>query len=367
MADPDLEAAIKKADSSVTVLDDKLNVENEAIFKWLRAHELHAGHLHNLAIGYDPLPAAWKAHALKLHEPADATALLRRAAHDAHALTILRRLNSHIGGKEGIKDPELLEALAAALVAGTLWAIEVKREPNRFIGKTDPAVFARINAALATNVDFAFMAKLEGNQWLRGYVPIRGTKVVGKSGVTIATGFDIGQWSKDQLDDIGLTPTLVAKLKPFASPHRFKGMTKAEVVAAITKIGPVPEVSVTEANAIDEASMTSLLKTAAKNWDRLKDKAVPAFRTLPQGWQTVWLSRTFQEGPSYPATKLGAAFGAAARKGDWAAAIKALKAYTQYAERAVPEAKLLESELPPPVIVPPKPGAPAAKPKEVQP
>ena len=358
MADDDLDAAIKKADSSVTVLDDKLDVENAAIFKWLRAHELHAGHLRQLAIGNDPLPAAWQARAVHFTDLTDARALLARTRHDGHALIALRKLHALIGGTAGTADKAVLEALAAALVAKSLWAIEVKRMPNRWTGKTDTAVFARINTALKTNVDFVFIAAQEGDQWLRGYVPMdKAGKVIGKSGMTIATGFDIGQWSPDELGKLGLAKPLLDELKPFAAPNNFKGMTKVEVAAAVAKLGPVPVIEKAEADQIDEVVMTALLKTAMRNWDRAKGKGVPAFVDLPSGWQTVWLSRTYQEGPN---TSYGGAFGTLARKGDWAAAIVALRAQAQYKSRKEQEAKQLEAALPPPVAQPPKPGAPAA-------
>ena len=48
---------------------------------------------------------------------------------------------------------------------------------------------------------------------LTGYVPRTSTK---KSGVTIATGFDLGQHNKQQIKNLKLPAALEAKLLPFA-------------------------------------------------------------------------------------------------------------------------------------------------------
>lgn len=62
------------------------------------------------------------------------------------------------------------------------------------------------------NIDYKFLSDLEGGSKTSGYVPAAG---VSKSGVTIATGFDLGQRSESDLTTLGLNKILIKKLKPY--------------------------------------------------------------------------------------------------------------------------------------------------------
>ena len=58
-------------------------------------------------------------------------------------------------------------------------------------------------------INYDFISELEGGQALNGYVPDPSQS---KSGVTIATGFDIGARSVEELQTMGLDPSLSIKL-----------------------------------------------------------------------------------------------------------------------------------------------------------
>ena len=75
---------------------------------------------------------------------------------------------------------------------------------------------------------------------LGGYVPTEG------SGVTIATGFDIGQHSEAEIKNLGLSPALIAKLSPYTNN---KNKTNAKNL----------QVTAEEAEAIDQAVLKSKL------------------------------------------------------------------------------------------------------------
>ena len=62
------------------------------------------------------------------------------------------------------------------------------------------------------NIDYGFLSSREGGSKTDGYVP---AAAVSKSGVTIATGFDLGQRSETDLTGLGFGAILVAKLKPY--------------------------------------------------------------------------------------------------------------------------------------------------------
>lgn len=61
-------------------------------------------------------------------------------------------------------------------------------------------------------IDFSFISQLEGGQKLDGYVPAA-TK--SKSGVTIATGFDLGARNEGDLRKLLFSPSLIVKIKPY--------------------------------------------------------------------------------------------------------------------------------------------------------
>ena len=80
-----LAQAIAAADATLTVLDDRIEIEDRAVFRRLKGHQVHAGHLHNLAIGSQPLPAGWKAATVKIASVAEANHLLQPAGRDPNA------------------------------------------------------------------------------------------------------------------------------------------------------------------------------------------------------------------------------------------------------------------------------------------
>jgi hypothetical protein len=356
---------VRTADSGVTALDDKVTVENKAIYAWLKGHELHHGFYNHLVIGADPLPSAWAEKTLPFRTRSDSDQFVKRFARDPTALHSLKALLSKTGELPAygpVTNAVLLDATSTALLYGHLWAMSPKPMANLKVGKTTASVFTPLNAQLGTKIDFAVIARFEGDQWLRGYVPMSKGVVLGASGMTIATGFDIGQWSVGQIAALGFSPDLVARLSPFCQPNNFKGMTKAEVLQALAKLGPVPEITKTEADQIDGVVFAAILRSAIANWDRLRSPGTPAFRDMPAGWQTVWLSRNYQEGGA-PHAASARNFRKAALEGRWQDAINALRGYTEYKARTAEEATILGRELPPPppnrAPQPPKPVAPS--------
>lgn len=65
---------------------------------------------------------------------------------------------------------------------------------------------------LRNQIDYAFISDLEGGRQLVGYVP---AVDVSRSGITIATGFDLGQRNESDLRRLGFAPSLVAQLRPY--------------------------------------------------------------------------------------------------------------------------------------------------------
>ncbi len=343
-------AAISDADSKATVLDDRLDAEDFAAFRWLRSHRIDK--VHRIVIGLDVLSPEWHAKTKRFTDQHSAERYLHLFLHNSTAMHALRTLAGDLNHSavSPHSDLEVLAAVAADMPAGRPWVIEFGSRPpaSRFVRKTSPAVFTKLNPRYGTNVDFTFIASMEGNQWLRGYVPMKSNKVLGRSGMTVATGFDIGQWKVSELNDLGFSDALMKKIQIFAAPNNFKGLDKAQVAAKVAKLGPVPELSADEADQCDGVVFGKILGDAVKAWNSQKSPGVPDFKALPSGWQTVWFSRVYQEGPQ-PKSADAKAFRSAALAGQWQSAITKLSAYKEYTSRANQEAALLRQQLPPAV------------------
>ena len=61
-------------------------------------------------------------------------------------------------------------------------------------------------------IDYSVIGELEGGSQTSGYVPAAD---VSKSGVTIATGFDLGQRNESDLKSLGLSSALITVLEPY--------------------------------------------------------------------------------------------------------------------------------------------------------
>ena len=344
-----LASAVSRADSQLTVLADRIDAEEHAEWLWLKAHVLRGYLHHRVVIGTEVLPFPWRDRTYKFINARSAEVYLHNFYGNSTAMHSLRSLAASVstGSMRALSKEELVAVLGAALVTGRAWVIELPNAgpKSRFVGKTDPAAFAPINPSLGTNVDFAYIASLEGDQWLRGYVPFKkGGIVAGRSGMTIASGFDVGQWKKTEILGMNLPKEVLAQILPYADMN-FKTKTKAQVAAQVGKIGPVPEFKDKKyADLCDAAVFTVWLGRAFTDWNRKRQPGVPIFAELPGGWQTVWLSRHYQaqSGP----------FETLALAGKWKPAITALGAEPLYRSRTASEANLLEVELPPVVIAP---------------
>ncbi len=299
------------------------------------------------------LPERWRPLLYRVGNKEMASQLLidaRRSGLTQHEELTLAR---EIGGSTAATDKEARRTLIVdGLVDGSLWVIRKRRTPAK--RKTDPAIYAAVNGQLGTRVAFEFLAEWEGGQYLHGYFPFsnRSAKgvILGNSGMTIATGFDVGQKSADQLKSLGLADDLYKKLSPFAG-KRFKGMDRAEVIEECKKINaPIPKITAEEANLLDQIIHQEHLLAAVSAYNAARKPGVPAFKDLPSNWQTVLFSRFFHQGVGAHRTAVIKPFWNALTKGDWEEAAKGLENYNVaqdwYKKRVEKEAKHLKTNMP---------------------
>jgi len=229
------------------------------------------------------------------------------------------------------------------------------RELQRLLGIPDDGIFGPqteravaahgrgtvINATLGTNVNFAALSRFEGGQLLTGDIPSRNGVVLGRSGVTIATGVDIGQMDAAGVRTLGLPADLEARLLPYA------GYTRNAAVQRLQEIGNL-NITQEEANLLDDAIMRQHLTAAMTVWDRTRSADAQTFTDLTQAQQTVLFSRTYHQGTDMPQTPIAREFYGAAQSGDWVGAENALRGYRTteawYINRVTREANLLQIE-----------------------
>jgi hypothetical protein len=182
-------------------------------------------------------------------------------------------------------------------------------------------------------IDWTFIGKLEGAGIARGYVPNPSTS---NSGVTVATGFDIGQHSTADLEAMGLPDELVAKLEPYAG---LRGRAAADFLASQPLLLEADEVAAIDASV--QATFSDRLASgynAAVSGD--PDRA--DFEDLPAAAQTVIASVAYQYGlnlkhrtPRFWSTVVAQ---------DWQAAVAELRNFGDtYGSRRRQEAALLAS------------------------
>ena len=138
-------------------------------------------------------------------------------------------------------------------------------------------------AIAITSVDWEFISAREGGQRLEAYVP---EPEVSQSGVTVATGVDLGQRSASDIDNLDIPDTLKAKLKPYA------GVIKQAAKKLLAE-NPL-EITKTEADALDKAVKQKALDELIGRYDAATTGK--KFSELPSGAQTVIASVAFQYG-----------------------------------------------------------------------
>ena len=136
-------------------------------------------------------------------------------------------------------------------------------------------------------IKWGFISDLEGGQRLSGYVP---AVEVSESGVTIATGVDLGQRSEASIDALAIPEELKAQLKPYA------GLKKQ---AAVDFLAAHPlAISREDAEALDRAIKQGSVSEVRERYDRAvaTSPSAPKFDELSDEAQTVICSVAFQYG-----------------------------------------------------------------------
>ncbi len=203
-------------------------------------------------------------------------------------------------------------------------------------------VRSALNLKYEAKVIFSELSRHEGRQRLRAYLPMNNGNVIDNSGITIATGFDIGQHNEHEVKNFNFPKSLEDKLLPFVEATK-------EDAKALLSLANQTTVTAEEANLIDFRVKGSMLESTINSWNSRRLKDTPLFKNLSSAQQTVLLSRTFHQGPGMPDRAVSQNFYTAALKNDWVTAEQYLRNYhvtsKYYIRRVGQEADLLKKEL----------------------
>lgn len=194
----------------------------------------------------------------------------------------------------------------------------------------------------APGVDMDFLVRLEGSVTY-GYVPTHrsGAKkgqAIGRSGVTIGIGCDLGGRSENDLLCLGLPGSLVARLKPYLGKRR----REAQQALASQPL----RLSQEEAAMLSAAIAGEIFTRLAARYDSAVAGTAERrlFRDLPWQAQTVIASIAYQYGDNLPLA--APRFWTVALTQDWPALVRALENFGDaYAPRRRAEAQLLRMML----------------------
>lgn len=158
-------------------------------------------------------------------------------------------------------------------------------------------------------VDFNFIHRLEGRRVLYGYVP---EPDISDSGVTIASGVDLGQRDENSLQRLAISEELRAKLRPYL------GIRKREAVAFLAQ-RPL-EISEEEAEELDAAVKMLTVESLISKFNAA---SAVAFDELEPQKQTVIASVAFQYGIGLSTSAPN--FWRQVTSGDWPGALANLR------------------------------------------
>jgi hypothetical protein len=172
-------------------------------------------------------------------------------------------------------------------------------------------------------VNWNFISSLEGKGICKAYVPCPGTSF---SGITVATGFDLGQQSIESLKEFNLSPSLFRILKPYLGFQSFEAFDYIENYPLILTDKQVKE--------IDKAVQDKFTKDVSlywSDWDKYSDAL-----------QTIIMSVSYQYGINL--SKKCPKFYKACTSGSEDLVINELKTFgDKYGNRRCREADYLEN------------------------
>lgn len=177
-----------------------------------------------------------------------------------------------------------------------------------------------------TKINREFLHRMEGSI-LKGYVPLPKTT---KSGVTIASGFDVGQLNLQAFNKLPISDALKAKLKPYVGLKKF---------AAVNYLKAHPlTITPAEMQELNNVAANMILQPLVKSYD--KASKTP-FVDLPPEAQTALFSFAYQYGSGFMYKSGTRQLWNYYVAQNWSKVKQTLHSFKLYAPRRRQEAKLI--------------------------
>lgn len=183
------------------------------------------------------------------------------------------------------------------------------------------------------NIDWDFIHTLEGKAILKGYIPLnRDGTVMGKSGVTICSGLDLGNYGREGILGLKLSKPLENKLLPYTA------YTK-EIALEFLKKNPL-SITKGECDEITEKLQNRFCKELESLYN---SHSKIEFSKIPPAAQTVIMSVFYQYGNL---SKRTPNFWKVVTSQDWVKAVSHLNNFgDKFSVRRKKEAAYLEKHL----------------------
>lgn len=201
-------------------------------------------------------------------------------------------------------------------------------------GTDCPVLLSTRSNADAQDINWEFISAREGGQRLTGYVPHADGS---NSGITIATGIDLGTRNASDIEKLNITTDLKQRLKPYSG--------KKGIIAQRYLQDKALVITEDDASSLDRAVKQAIVKNLIEKYNLavrvsiLKDNCPrQRFEQLPQSVQTAIASISFQYGSLETKTPR---FWQQITEQRWQAAIDNLKNFGD----AYPSRRKLEADL----------------------
>ena len=174
------------------------------------------------------------------------------------------------------------------------------------------------------------LERFEGKGLTRGYIPRRNGKILGRSGVTIGTGVDLGQQTRQGLLDMGVLESIVDKFSPYLGKQREAAARALAEHPLVLRRG--------EVIILDAAVAAAYISASERRFNRDTSRK---FADRPKEVQAVVVSLEYQLGPGGAAWYVEPIV-----KGFYDDAVRRLRSAESYGTRRNAEADLLERAMP---------------------
>lgn len=216
----------------------------------------------------------------------------------------------------------------------------------------------RLNRGWPIGINFTVLSRLEGGSNPRANLPIakkeldlerkliaedkkNGTNKAAKmkwanmSGVTIGSGFDLGQTSIDEMRGMGFPESLIGKCAPYVGKKR---------VAADDELGKKPLIlSNEEIDFVNDTVMMDKAQKSISDWDsriaRLRKTMpnAPFFHEMTSAQQTIVFSRYYHQGSGWIDKTDNKPMFEAMKRNDWATVNRQLEGLVNRYKKSGPE------------------------------